>query len=463
MFAISTLFCFSRLLSSSEYGLYALVMAVATVISAVFYQWINAAVGRYYPMYIGEVNKVIDVAERGFWASTAVAIVIFLVLLPFSKLFNIEPEILAIIFLLSIFMGRHSLALELANAQGSPLKYGILSWIKGASGLVLGASLISIGVGVHGALVGTLIGLVFGVITFGPKIHIKMTLNRSEIKLTKEMFLFALPLTLNSLSIVIVDLADRIIIATLIGTEKVASYAITYDFVQLTIGSIMSVIFLSNFPMIIKLYEIEGKKSASNQLSDLGSKLITFGFPVVVGFWILSGEIAGVFYGKYYNQEIAKIMPLLAFAIFVGAFKCSFLDVPFQIKHATKYQVYIAVFMATVNIILNLLLIPKFGVIGAAWATLASFVVGALTSWLVGRTLLLLPNMVNVFGRKALASSVMAAILYLLPLTTDYIWLPIKFTFGVFIYGIIIFVLDLKVWYNFNNMIRNKIKSILNS
>ena len=436
-------------------------MAVATVISAVFYQWINAAVGRYYPMYLSDVNKVIDVAERGFWAATAVAVVVFFLLLPFSKLFDIEPEILAILFLLSIFMGRHNLALELANAQGSPLRYGIVSWIKGAGGLVLGVSLISIGDGVRGALVGTLIGLVFGVIIFHPKLRIKMTLSSEEIKLSKKMFLFGLPLTLNSLAIVFVDLSDRIIIATLVGIANVASYAITYDLVQLTIGSIMSVIFLANFPLIIKAYELEGDKSAGNQLYYLGSNLITVGFPMVVGLGILSGEIARVFFENDYNKEMAKIMPLLASAIFVAAFKCSFLDIPFQLKKATKYQVYIAFFMATVNIILNLLLIPNFGVIGAAWATLASFVVGALTSWIVGRMLFLLPNMVNEIGRKALASSVMAVALYFSPLSTGYFCLSIKFLFGIFVYVMIVLILDLKIRSKLINLIRNKVKSIL--
>ena len=71
--------------------------------------------------------------------------------------------------------------------------------------------------------------------------------------------------------------------------------------------------------------------------------------------------------------------------------------------------------MAAVNIVLNLLLLPRYGVVAAAWATLAAFTVGALASWIVGSFIFPLPSLGNVFWGSASASIIMVFVLYLLP------------------------------------------------
>lgn len=48
--AIATLTIFSHQLSPAEYGFYALGLAIASLVSGVLYQWLNVAVGRFYPV-----------------------------------------------------------------------------------------------------------------------------------------------------------------------------------------------------------------------------------------------------------------------------------------------------------------------------------------------------------------------------------------------------------------------------
>ena len=136
-------------------------------------------------------------------------------------------------------------------------------------------------------------------------------------------------------------------------------------------------------------------------------------------------------------------MPWLAAAIFVGAFKSYFLDVVFQLRHATKYQGYIAILMAAVNILLNLLLLPNYGVIAAAWATLAAFSVGALASWIVGKSVFLLPALGDTFWQSALASATMAVVVYLIPSSAGIIWLLAKIILGFVTYAAIAWALDI--------------------
>jgi len=270
-----------------------------------------------------------------------------------------------------------------------------------------------------------------------------MKVGSVDARLSAEMSRYSLPLTLNFFAIVIVDFADRFMIGSLLGVSYVAPYAVAYDLVQQTIGPIMSVIFLAYFPAIVRAYEMQGDELARAKLFTLGSRLVAVGLPAAVGFGLLTNEISGIVFGREYRQDAAIIIPWLCASMFVVAFKIYFLDVVFQLRHATKYLAYISVLMAAVNIILNVILLPHYGIIASAWTTLATFMIGALTSWIVGRPKFLLPNLGGVFCRSVAASAAMASVLYMLPLSEGILWLLAKVALGILTYAMIALVIDI--------------------
>jgi O-antigen/teichoic acid export membrane protein len=332
--------------------------------------------------------------------------------------------------------------LQVANAQSAPVRYGGLSWAKSGGALLVGFILIHYGDGGRGALLGFLSGLVFAVTVFAPRPWMRMRVGNVDKSLSVELFRYGLPLTLNHVAIAVVDVADRFLIGSLLGVAHVAPYAIAYDLVQQSVGPMMNVLFLAAFPVIVQVFNVVADEPARVRLHALGSRLVAVGLPAAVGLGILSSDISEIIFGNGYRQDAAAIMPWLAAAIFVGAFKSYFLDVVFQMRHSTKYLGYIAILMATVNIVLNLLLLPRYGVIAAAWATLAAFSVGALASWVVGKSIFLLPALGSVFWRSAGASATMAIVLYLLPLSSGIIWLSAKLVLGIVTYGVMAWALD---------------------
>ena len=453
VFSIVTLVAFTRLLSPEEYGAYALYIAVASVVSAILFQWLNLAVGRFYPIYLDNPGKVMAFAARGFWVATAVAALFFLGVLPFHEVFGSGLALYGLLFLITVMLGLHTLALQVANAQVAPVRYGLLSWAKGGGSLLVSFVFIHYGFSERGALLGFLAGLVFSVLAFAPSPWIMMKLDSVDTRLSAEMFRYGLPLTLNFLSILIVDLADRFMIGKMLGAAHLAPYAVAYDLVQQTVGPAMNVLFLVAFPLIVKAFEGEGDQLTRIRLHTLGSRLVGLGLPVAVGIGLLADDIAEVVLGNDYRQDAAVIIPWLAGAIFVGAFKSYFLDIVFQLRNATKYQGYIAILMAAVNILLNLLLLPHYGVIAAAWATLAAFTLGALASLIVGSYLFLLPALWDTIWQSVLASAIMAVMLYLLPSSVGIIWFLVKIILGIVTYAFIAWALDIagfrilfKVW-----------------
>ncbi len=439
---ISTLAIFSRLLSPAEYGVYALGMAFATVASGVLYQWLNVAVGRYYPVQMDGIKNIIVVTARGFWLTTAVAALLFIGALPFHKALDLDPVVVGILFLISVVLARHTLALQMLNSEGLPFRYGLLSWSKGGGALLAGFALINYGMGERGALLGFFVGLLFSVFAFAPQPLLLMKFGCVDKQLAENMFRYGLPLTFNHFAIAVVDVADRFMIGSLLGVAHVAPYAVAYDLVQQFVGPLMNVLFLAAFPVIVRMFESAQEIDTRIRLHVLGGRLIGLGLPATVGVGYFSHDIADILFTNDYRKDATIIMPWLAASIFVGAFKSYFLDVVFQLHNKTKYLVYIAIFMAAVNVILNSLLLPNYGVIAAAWSTLAAFTAGALVSWAVGKSIFVLPSLGNVFWRSTSASAFMIVVLYLLPPASGLIWLLAKFAVGFITYATMAWVLD---------------------
>lgn len=440
---IVTLAVFTRLLSPREYGIYALNVAAASVASAVLYQWLNVALNRFYPAHRDNPIVIISVALRGFWWLTAITALMFFAAVPFCGKLDEDPTTLGVVFLITVALGRYSMMLQIANAQGSPLRYSLLSWAKNGVSFVAGVALILLGVGERGALIGLLVGLVFAILVFNPVRGLGTApLGADTLHLTT-MLQYGLPLTVTFSAVMIVDSVDRFMIGWVSGASAAGPYAAAYDFVQQLIGPMMNVMFLAAFPMIIRRMENQDVQSAHSKTLALGRAVVGIGLPAAFGLAMLSSDISGVFFKDAFRQASARIIPWLAFAIFVGCFKSYYLDLVFQFRHQTKYQGYIAILMAVANITLNLLLLPHYGILGAAWSTLAAFSVGAVASWLIGKAIFTLPSLGMDFFQCGIASLVMSAILYMLPTSHRAIGLAAKIICGLIVYLLMALLMDL--------------------
>ncbi len=446
LLAIATLAVFSRILTPDQYGKYALLIAAATVLSSLSFQWLSAAISRFYPKHFEHPADIMRAASRCFWLATLGVSLLCLIALAFHEVVEIEPINIALIFLITIALGRYTIGLQIANSQHTPMRYCLLSWTKLSAALIASVVFIYFGAAEQGALLGFLLGLALAIWVFAPHPKMGLSIRMVNAELSGEMLRYGLPLVLNFLAIVLLDFVDRFMIARLLGIAYVASYSIAYDFIQLTIGPFLNIFFLSAFPTIVHLFDAKKYEAVNEHLHDLGVKLIGFGIPLAVGISILSGDIARLLFGLEYQQGAATLMPWLSAAIFVAVFKSYYLDVIFQLHHATKYQGYISAIMVLTNIVMNFILLPCYGVIAAAWATLASFSVGALLSWAIGRRLISFLSLLRSFKIVCWACFFMALCLFFLAELDGVVWLLVRFLFASVIYCVSLFILDSKCY-----------------
>lgn len=443
IFAGATLVVFTRILNPEEYGLYALCVATATIISAVMFQWLTVSTARFYPLHLDAPEKIMGVITRAFWGISVAGALIALGLIPFAKVANTEPQVIGVIFLITIVLGRYTLALQIANSQGSALAYCKISWSKCGSALLAGWYLINLGYGELGALAGLFFGYLIAIFIYEPKQKAAASLAGPDAGLAKEMFGYGMPLTLNFLALVLVDFIDRFLIGSILGVLYVGPYAAAYDLVQLLIGPFMNIFLLVAFPKIVQMFDNARRDAADDHLKKLGARLVTFGMPLAVGIGAISTEISEIIFGTQYQQESAMIMPWIAAAIFLATIKSYYYDLVFQLNRVPRYQVYIAVIMVLVNIILNFILLPIYGVVASAWATLASFAAGTLASALVGKYMFNVQSLINVFIKCIVACLVMLMVFELTPSFWGLGSIVFKSVVGAIAYAATAYLLDI--------------------
>jgi len=134
--------------------------------------------------------------------------------------------------------------------------------------------------------------------------------------------------------------------------------------------------------------------------------------PIVIGTWFLSNDIIRIVSGNTFTES-APVLRILIFAlacIFFG----NFFNMLLVVGNAQKKLMQTLFFVAIVNILLNLFLIPRFSYQGAAYSSLATemFVV-ILTSFLVYKYIHYVPSFES-FWKILLSGFMMALILFIL-------------------------------------------------
>lgn len=197
------------------------------------------------------------------------------------------------------------------------------------------------------------------------------TLKRIIIKFNFKVFYniakFSLPLIPAIISVQIIDLSDRIFIENILSSFELGIYSLAY-----TIAGIL-LVFTAAFK---KAYDPFFYKVA-NESKEIEAKFIlektnTIYFILILficfSISIFSKELVLIFFDSNF-QPAYEIVPLLCLSYAINKIS-GLINLSFYQKKNTHTIMYITVFAALINLILNYFLILKYGYIGAAYSTL---------------------------------------------------------------------------------------------
>ncbi|MBA2857940.1 O-antigen/teichoic acid export membrane protein [Methanococcus maripaludis] len=191
-------------------------------------------------------------------------------------------------------------------------------------------------------------------------------------KLIKDIFLYSMPVMFGSAGFIIMGYLDSICLTYFTGLDAVADYRNvampTVMVLSYFAGAACSVL----LPMSTEMWEKGEKKNLSEGLK----KILSYSFIISVPFAVILAYFPTVLINLFFNENYltaAIPMSILSFGIIFVSMNNIVFNVFNGIgkPHLSTKILYIG---AAFNLIFNLLLIPRFGTIGAAFTTALSYV-----------------------------------------------------------------------------------------
>ncbi|MDB5174990.1 MAG: hypothetical protein JWN51_3763 [Phycisphaerales bacterium] len=401
---------FTRLLEPVDYGRYALVVATVSLLNAMLFQWLRLSLVRYLPAYKDDAPRLKSTLATASGAMILALGVIAAILcvLPIAR----EWRLLVLpCWVMLAAQATFELCCEYSRAILKPWRYMVLQVARAGASVGLGGALVLMGAGWRGPLVAVTAGMILAIawVWHGDWAGVRVMLDRVALK---QICQYGIPLSLTVALTVVIATSDRFLIACYMGEGSAGLYSVAVDFTSQTLSLLMMVIQLAAFPMAVRAFEHHGREAAQAHMKTNAALLMGVGVPCMIGLALLAPGISFCLLGAKYRTTAAGIMPLVAIGTFLAGFKAYHFDAAFQFAHRTIHQVWIVLIAAVLNVALNLVAIPAYGINGSAGASVVAYLVSIALTAYVGRRHFVLPFPVRECLRVLTAGGAMAMLLY---------------------------------------------------
>lgn len=370
-------------ISTTDFGIYSNIYAYLAFLNIVFIYGMDAAFMKYASLAEKSEKKKIFSTTYFFISLTTLALALLLYLLktPFSQLMEIRDEHTALYSYLIFILILDTLALVPFASLRLERKAGKFTAIKLTNILInLALNFILVlkyKLGIEAIFIANLIASSFSLAALIPDIFKKLVLKIDKDLLMK-LLKFGLPYLPASLAAMVVQVIDRPVVLAMTDSSTLGIYQANYKL------GIFMMLFVSMFQYAWQPFFLNNAKVKNAK--EIFAKILTLFILVSSLIWIVLTLFVEDFarleflpgksiIGKEYLSGIAIVPIILLGYLFNGVYYN--FQAGIYIEEKTKYFPYITGAGALVNVVVNVLLIPLLGIIGAALATLASYIVMA--------------------------------------------------------------------------------------
>ena len=271
------------------------------------------------------------------------------------------------------------------------------------------------------------------------KIIIPVKLNIKDItQHIKPVILLFLPVA----AIYVYTYVDKIILGMLSTTEQVGFYSQSENLVKIVMTTLTSLGTVL-LPRISKLLGQKKWDEVKNEVNNSIKFVIMLGLPMVFGLILTSSLFVPWFFGDEYLPCIFLIQLLSFLIVIIGLSSVTGQAILIPLNKQKEYTITIAI-GAVLNVLLNIMLIPKYGAIGASLATLAAEMIVNITQQILVFKILKLRfiDVLNSNIKSIISTLVMILILLIIK---PYFNVSILSTLIYSLLGIIIYIVTLTI------------------
>lgn len=415
--SFGTVVILTRLLTAEEFGRYAIAVITMQFAHMLMFTWLEASAARFEARADREGEtasylKTLYSLGAGMSLMSGVLFAAVLFFLPLSDVmktvlaFAIGSTCLQVFF--NIGMEVHKAAHRIKRYSLSFSTQTLLSFSIGII-LILATPLRESGPFI-GIIIGVLIVLAFDLLFMLPRFK-GGVFDPLKVKTYAK---YGIPISLSLILAIALSSADIYLIAAFMGEASAGEYNAGYNLANRSVEVLFIWLSMAVTPMAITAFEKSGSKVSETIMRDYGASLLWITLPAATGITLVAKD-AGFLLGDSVRENAVMVMPWIAFAGVLNGFINYYIQRAFVLSGETKSFVWVLVAPVGLNIGLNLWLIPLYGLLGAVFATIAAYSLGALIAFIVARRHYPLPFPSKAFFKISFACVMMAISVLTLP------------------------------------------------
>ncbi|BAU47912.1 polysaccharide biosynthesis protein [Sulfurifustis variabilis] len=258
--------------------------------------------------------------------------------------------------------------------------------------------------------------------------------------LFRSMLVFGIPMIGYELAGTALAISDRYLIQGLLGSSDLGIYAAGYNLCEYVQLILVAAIGQAIMPMYVRTWEEKGVTETARFIQSSLHYYLLLGLPVVAGLSAVGEDLLVLLASEKFRASAGVIPYIIAGLVLDGM--VVMVGAGLYIHKRTVALAALVVASTVLNVVLNLILIPKFGLVGAAAATLIAYLVLVASIHVAAAR-----HLPIVFPWASLAKfGVMAVAMYLavsqVRIGHDVVNLVVKVVVGGALYALLVVLLD---------------------
>lgn len=436
---------FTRLLTPDEFGQYALAFSVMTLSHTLLFTWLEAAMARFWAAQKDAASLADHYATiyRAFAWLAAVfipAAAIGLLLWPAGN--GVKWAAAAG---LSAILARSLVRIiqERRRAAGEVAASVRLDMMQSGGGFAFGAGFALLGLGGSAPLLGLFVAATLCMPFALPKELKAAGGGRLDLNRLKDYAAYGFPVSAAMILAIVLATSDRFLIAAFLDEASVGAYHAAYSLSNRTLDIMFLWLGAAGGPALVMALERGGPEELRRAAREQVSTILLVTVPAAAGLALVARPLAEVMVGEGLRAASAQVTPWIALAGFFGGLATHYLLQAFTLGHRTRLLLLASCVPVVANLSLNIWLIPRFGLIGAAWATAATYAFAAAAYWTLGRRSMRLPLPLGTLAKTLAATGAMALAVIAVPAFGGVVELVLKALAGAVVYAVAALALDI--------------------
>ncbi|CAN5617586.1 polysaccharide biosynthesis protein HsfF [soil metagenome] len=438
-----TIVAFTRLLTPAQFGDYALGISVMALVHTAVFTWNEAAMARF---WAGESGR-----DGGADHSATIyrAWLLLLAVLPIAALIALAlpmtPSLkLAVLAGLATVAPRTfvKIAQERRRAAGEVKSAALLDMGQTLGGFLIGVALALAGLGGAAPLAGLGLAALVCLPFILAAEHRQQAGGQIETQRLRSHAAYGVPVALSLILALVLSTTDRFLLSAFLDESAVGVYHAGYSLANRSLDVVFIWLGAAGGPALIMALERGGRSALAEAAREQAQLMLLLTVPAATGLALVSAPLAQLMIGPTLSTGAGHVTPWIALSGLLAGMTTYYFHQAFTLGRKTTLLLAAMAVPAAANVVLNIVLIPRFGLDGALWATPASYGLGLAASAFLGRRSVTLPIPWITLAQAVGASGLMALVVSRIPAVGGLLELLVKAAAGALVYGAVIALVD---------------------